>query len=89
MADVATPSGAAMFDAGNTEKKDKSSKPTAPDAEAYKAALAKLEKEHKAAMDRYVSCMLWVPIYELWLSSMILLSEYLLIHPKDRSQSEM
>ncbi|EHL02915.1 hypothetical protein GLAREA_04089 [Glarea lozoyensis ATCC 20868] len=55
MADVATPSGAAMFDAGNTEKKEKSGKPTAPDAEAYKAALAKLEKEHKAAMDRYTA----------------------------------
>jgi hypothetical protein len=56
MADVATPSGAAMFDAGNTEKKEKTGKPTAPDEAAYKAALAKAEKDHAAAMERFVGC---------------------------------
>jgi hypothetical protein len=54
MADVATPSGAAMFDAGNTEKKEKTGKPAAPDEAAYKAALAKAQKEHDVAMDKFV-----------------------------------
>lgn len=45
MADVATPSGAAMFDAGAVHKK-----PEKPDEEAYKASLKKAEKEHADSM---------------------------------------
>jgi hypothetical protein len=56
MADVATPSGAAMFDAGNTEKKEKTGKPAAPDEAAYKASLAKAQKEHDVSMDKFVCC---------------------------------
>ena len=49
MADVATPSGAAMFDAGTVNKK-----PEKPDEEAYKANLKKAEKEHADAMAKLV-----------------------------------
>ncbi|TVY59641.1 Uncharacterized protein LSUE1_G007753 [Lachnellula suecica] len=52
MADIATPSGAAMFDAGNSEKKEKSApvKPEKPDEEVYKTNLKKAEKEHADTM---------------------------------------
>jgi hypothetical protein len=50
MADVATPSAAAMFDA-STEKK----KPEKPDEELYKANLKKAEKEHADAKAKFVS----------------------------------
>jgi hypothetical protein len=55
MADVATPSGAAMFD-GSASEKQKLTKPEKPDEEAYKASLQKADKEHKASMDKLVSC---------------------------------
>jgi hypothetical protein len=57
MADVATPSSAAMFDGGAQDKKEKKvvEKPEKPDEEAYKAALKKAEKEHSTSMDKFVS----------------------------------
>jgi len=56
MADVATPSGAAMFDAGGaSEKKPAITKPEKPDEEAYKANLKKAEKEHTDVMTKLVS----------------------------------
>jgi hypothetical protein len=56
MADVATPSGAAMFDAGGAEKKkpEKLEKPEKPDEETYKAALKKAEKDHADSMAKFV-----------------------------------
>lgn len=56
MADVATPSGAAMFDAGGAEKKkpERLEKPERPDEEAYKAALTKAEKDHADSMTKFV-----------------------------------
>ncbi|CAL3969840.1 unnamed protein product [Diplocarpon coronariae] len=48
MADVASPSGAAMFDAGGATKEKK--KPEKPDEDAYKAALKKAEKDHAESM---------------------------------------
>jgi len=53
MADVATPSGAAMFDGGAVEKK-KVEKPEKPDEEVYKANLQKAEKAHQAAQAKFV-----------------------------------
>jgi hypothetical protein len=50
MADVATASGAAMFDAGAVHKK-----PEKPDEDTYKANLKKAEKEHADAMVKLVS----------------------------------
>ncbi|CZT43747.1 related to brefeldin A resistance protein BFR1 (maintenance of normal ploidy) [Rhynchosporium secalis] len=54
MADVATPSGAAMFDAGNAGNSGNASnvhkKPEKPDEEVYKASLKKAEKEHADSM---------------------------------------
>jgi len=50
MADLATPSAAAIFDA-TTEKK----KPEKPDEELYKTNLKKAEKEHADAKTRFVS----------------------------------
>jgi hypothetical protein len=55
MADVATPSGAAMFDAGNATEKKPTTKPEKPDEEAYKANLKKAEKEHADVMAKLVS----------------------------------
>jgi len=55
MADVATPSGAAMFDAGNASEKKPTTKPEKPDEEAYKANLKKAEKEHADVMAKLVS----------------------------------
>ncbi|CAG8976006.1 hypothetical protein HYALB_00007533 [Hymenoscyphus albidus] len=54
MADVATPSGAAMFDAGNTDKKkvERLEKPEKPDEATYKASLAKAEKELAVALEK-------------------------------------
>ncbi|CZR66999.1 related to brefeldin A resistance protein BFR1 (maintenance of normal ploidy) [Phialocephala subalpina] len=53
MADVATPSGAAMFDGGAADKKRVvESKPEKPDEATYKESLAKAEKEHQASMKR-------------------------------------
>jgi hypothetical protein len=54
MADVATPSGAAMFDANNAEKK-KIEKPEKPDEAVYKASLEKAQKEHAESMAKLVS----------------------------------
>lgn len=56
MADVATPSGAAMFDAGGAEKKkpERLEKPEKPDEEVYKASLKKAEKDHADAMAKFV-----------------------------------
>jgi hypothetical protein len=54
MADVATPSAAAMFDA-STEKK----KPEKPDEELYKANLKKAEKEHADAKTKFVSQLIY------------------------------
>ena len=53
MADVATPSGAAMFDAGGDKKG--SVKPEKPDEDVYKANLKKAEKEHADSMAKFVS----------------------------------
>jgi len=50
MADVATPSGAAMFDGGAQDKKKVVEKPEKPDEEVYKANLKKAEKEHVDSM---------------------------------------
>jgi hypothetical protein len=57
MADVATPSGAAMFDGGAQDKKEKKvvEKPETPDKDVYEAALKKADKEHKASMEKLVS----------------------------------
>ena len=54
MADVATPSGAAMFDGGAQDKKKVSEKPEKPNEEAYKANLKKAEKEHATSMEKLV-----------------------------------
>jgi hypothetical protein len=55
MADVATPSGAAMFDGGAQDKKKATfEKPDKPDEEVYKANLKKAEKEHVASMEKLV-----------------------------------
>jgi hypothetical protein len=55
MADVATPFGTAMFDAGGaSEKKPTITKPEKPDEEAYKANLKKAEKEHADVMAKLV-----------------------------------
>jgi hypothetical protein len=51
MADVATPSAAAVFDA-STEKK----KPEKPDEELFKANLKKAEKEYTDAKAKFVCC---------------------------------
>jgi hypothetical protein len=56
MAEVATPSGAAMFDGGATVEKKKLEKPEKPDEEAYKANLKKAEKEHADSMTKLVRC---------------------------------
>jgi len=56
MADVATPSGATMFDGGAPDKDKKVvEKPEKPDEEVYKAALKKAEKEHALSMEKFVS----------------------------------
>lgn len=57
MADVATPSGAAMFDAGNASEKKPAhtTKPEKPDEEAHKANLKKADKEHADVMTKLVS----------------------------------
>jgi hypothetical protein len=55
MADVATPSGAPMFDGGAQEKKKGIEKPEKPDEDTYKAALKKAEKEHAVSMEKFVS----------------------------------
>lgn len=56
MADLATPSGAAMFDAGGpSEKKNTITKPEKPDEETYKASLKQAEKEHADVMNKLVS----------------------------------
>ena len=56
MADLATPSGAAMFDAGGpSEKKNAITKPEKPDEETYKANLKQAEKEHADVMTKLVS----------------------------------
>ncbi|TVY88484.1 Uncharacterized protein LAWI1_G004549 [Lachnellula willkommii] len=53
MADLATPSGAAMFDAGgSSEKKNTITKPEKPDEETYKANLKQAEKEHADVMNK-------------------------------------
>lgn len=53
MADVATPSGAAMFDGGAAAKKKVvEGKPEKPDEATYKESLARAEKEHQASMKR-------------------------------------
>lgn len=57
MADVATPSGAAMLDAGGPNTKE-NKKPEKPDEEAYKASLKKAEKEHADSMAKFVSGLL-------------------------------
>jgi hypothetical protein len=54
MADVATPSGAAMFDGGAQDKKKAFEKPEKPNEEEYKANLKKAEKEHAASMEKLV-----------------------------------
>lgn len=70
MADVATPSGAAMFDGGAQDKKEKKviEKPEKPDEETYKAALKKAEKEHATSMEKFVSQSPSLP--KLWRSSL-------------------
>lgn len=55
MADLATPSGAAMFDGGSTAEKKTIEKPEKPNEEAHKANLKKAEKEHADAMAKFVS----------------------------------
>lgn len=52
MADVATPSGAAMFDGG--EKKGLV-KPEKPDEEQFKVNLKQAEKAHADSMAKFVS----------------------------------
>ena len=52
MADLATPSGAAMFDGASDKKQNV--KPTKPDEAEYKANLQKAEKEHADAMTKFV-----------------------------------
>lgn len=64
MADLATPSAAAMFDAatdksktavnGKSEKLEKLEKPEKPSEETYKANLKKAEKEHADSMTKFV-----------------------------------
>jgi len=54
MADVATPSGATMFDGGAQDKKKGTEKPEKPDEEVYKANLKKAEKEHADSMVKLV-----------------------------------
>jgi len=51
MAELATPSGAEMFDAAAKKKLEK---PEKPDEDAYKTNLKKAEKEHADSMAKYV-----------------------------------
>lgn len=57
MADVATPSAAqvATADASAPEGKQQHVRPEKPDEETYKEDLAKAEKVHSAAQEKYVS----------------------------------
>ncbi len=58
MADIATPSAAAMstMDAGSEPISDKTQKvkPEKPDEAQYKENLSKAEKEHAAAQEKFV-----------------------------------
>jgi len=56
MADLATPSGAAMFDGSAQDKKDKKvfEKPEKPDEAVYKENLKKAEKAHATAVEKLV-----------------------------------
>lgn len=54
MAELATPSGAAMFDGDAPTKKD-NQRPEKPDDEAYKVELKKAEKAHEDAKTKFVS----------------------------------
>lgn len=51
MADLQTPSAAAIFDANGAEKK----KPERPDEAAYNEALTKAKKEYEDARKKFVS----------------------------------
>ena len=59
MADVASPSGAAMFDGGAEHKKEKHhekhEKPVQIDKAVYEANLAKAQKEHADVQAKFVS----------------------------------
>jgi hypothetical protein len=55
MADVATPSAAAIFDAAAEKAKPVAEKPNKPDEDAYKVTLKKAEKEHQDSMSKFVS----------------------------------
>jgi hypothetical protein len=56
MADVATPSGAAMFNGSAPEKK-RAEKPEKPDQAAYDKELSKAKKAHEEAKAKFVSIM--------------------------------
>ena len=59
MADLATPSGAAMFDGGAGDKKKTVEKVEKPDEKVYNEALKKAEKEHSDSMAKLVRCILF------------------------------
>jgi hypothetical protein len=54
MADVATPSSAAIFDSSAQDKKKVFERPEKPNEEEYKANLKKAEKEHATSMEKLV-----------------------------------
>lgn len=62
MADLATPSGAAMFD-GSAPAKKKVEKPERPDEDAYKKELSKATKAHDDAKAKFVSDVLICKVY--------------------------
>jgi hypothetical protein len=66
MADLATPSGAAMFSADASEKKQHLEKPEKPDEEVYKASLKKAEKEHADSMVKFVSFSCFMHMHIPW-----------------------
>lgn len=55
MAEVATPSAAAIFDSSDVKSKKVFEKPEKPDEATYKASLQKAEKDHAASMTKFVS----------------------------------
>jgi hypothetical protein len=54
MADLSTPSAAAMFDGGAEKKKPEITKPEKPNEETYAALLKQAEKEHADANAKFV-----------------------------------
>lgn len=79
MADVATPSGAAMFDAGAAPEKKKVERPERPDEAVYKKELTKAQKAHEDAKAKFVSSLTFL----LWAAHTLLS-----MHPPELSSAD-